>query len=275
MAALESVGRNPDTDSVVIPKSYADADNAATAVTNAFIDSQCAGQGANLVTQGWIDGQVSNYATRSAVNTADAAYLPLASLGAANGAAKLNSSGTIPAGQLPPLTTNRLALSYSIATSGTNFLGSNSRTVTTTNLNEYIIASIPIPDPGYPWIPFPYAYISGQAAGSPSGSRFVGNGNFGFLTVMAPAGISNTIYGAGVCTDDPVTNWYQLVPGCNATTPGNPVTPISQPPILGPLTLNLGCCCWAGAAYTFNGPNLVFHITVLPALGTGAIPGSP
>lgn len=272
MAALEYVGRYPDSDSVLVPKKYADADNAATAVTNAFIDQQCAVQGANLVTPAWVTQQAANYATQSAVNAANAAYLPLSSLAVANGAAKLNGSGVIPAGQLPALVTNRQALSYNIATTGTNFLGSSSFTTTTTNLNEYIIASIPIPDPGFPWIPWPFVYISAQAAGTPSGSRFVGNGNFGFLTVMPPSGVSNTIYGGGVCTDDTVTSWYQLIPGANATNPQNPITPLSNPPILGPLTLNLGACCWAGAGYTWNGPGLVFHITVLPALGTGAIP---
>ena len=270
--ALEYVGRYPDTDSVVVPKAYADAANAATAVTTAFIDAQVASQGANLVTQAWVTQQVANYATQSQVSTADTAYLPLASLGAPSGVAQLNGTGTIPAGQLPTLVTNRLPQTYNIATFGTNYLGSNSETVTTTNINEYIIASMPIPDPGYPWIPYPIVYISGQAAGTASGSRFVGNGNFGFLTLTPPSGISSTIYGSGVCTDDTVTNWYQLQPGCIGTNPGNPVTPVTQPPILGSLTLNLGACCWAGAGYTFNGPGLVFHITVLPALGVGVVP---
>lgn len=272
MAAFEYVGRYPDTDSVITPKSYADAENAVTAVNTGFIDGQVMSQGANLVSQDWVNQQVANYSKQSDVTTAQGAYLPLTSLGATNGAARLNGSGTIPAGQLPTLVTNRLPLTYNIATFGTNFLGSNSQTVTTTNINEYIIASMPIPDPGYPWIPWPIAYISGQAAGSPSGSRFVGNGNLGFLTVTPPSGISNTIYGMGLAAGDTVTRWYRLLPGCIGTNPGNPVTPLTQPPILGPLTLDLGACCWSGAGFTVNGPNLVFHITVLPALGAGVIP---
>lgn len=272
MAALETVGRYPDSNSVIASKAYADADNAATAVTQAYIDQQCAIQAANAVSQAYITQAVANYATTSQLSASTAPYVPNSTLGAANGVAATNSSGLVPAGQLPTLVTNRLAKSYSIATSGTNFLGGDSFTVTTTTLQEYIIASLPIPDPGYPWYPRVFAYISGQAAGSSSGSRFIGNGNFGLLTVMPPAGISTKIYGAGVCTSDTVTNWYQCLPYGGAQNTSIPMTPLNQPPIIGPLTLNLGACCWSGNGYTFNGPGLVYHVTVVPALGTGQLP---
>lgn len=272
MALFEYVGRTPDSDATVVTKAYADAQNAAVAVTNAFIDSQCLIQGPNLVSQAFVDQQVANYATQTAVNNALTPYAPLSILGAHSGAAQADSSGLIPSGQLPTLVTNRLPLSYNINTTGTNFLGGSTFTTTTTNIGEYIIASIPIPDPGFPWIPFAYAYISAQSGGTPSGTRFNGNGNFGFLAVIPPSGVSNTIYASGVCTDDPVTNWYQALPHGYATNPQSPQTPLTNPPILGPLTLNLTGCCWSGNAYSWNGPNLVFHITVMPAMGAGALP---
>jgi hypothetical protein len=272
VAAFEYVGRYPDSDAVVVPKGYADADNAATAVTQAYIDQQCAIQAANAVSQAYITQAVANYATATMVSTANAAYVPLTQLGSANGVAQATSSGVAASAQLPTLVTNRLPKSYSIATSGTDFLGGDSFTVTTTTLQEYIIASLPIPDPGYPWIPWITAYISGQAAGSPSGSRFIGNGNFGLLTVMPPSGVSTKLYAAGVCTSDTVTNWYQALPYGSTQNPSTPMTPLTQPPIIGPLTLNLGACCWSGHGYTFNGLGKVFHVTVLPALGTGALP---
>lgn len=272
MGALEYVGRYPDSDAVLVPKGYADADNAATAVTQAYIDQQCAIQAANAVSQAYITQAVANYATSAMVTTANAAFAPLTKLGAANGIAQATAGGLANPAQLPTLVTNRLPKSYSIATSGTDFLGGDSFTVTTTTLQEYIIASLSIPDPGYPWIPWITVYISGQAAGASSGSRFIGNGNFGLLTVMPPSGVSTKIYAAGVCTSDTVTNWYQALPYGAAVNPTTPQTPLNQPPIIGPLTLNLGCCCWSGNGYTFNGPGKVFHVTVLPALGTGALP---
>lgn len=274
MAAFEYVGRPPDSDSVVVTKAYADADNAVTSVTNGFIDNQVATQGGDLVTQNWITEQVANYATQSMVTAANSAYVLKTALAAAHGIAQSGAGGVIPSVQLPAVSTNRLALSYNIATSGTNFLAGDSFTVVTTNLNEYTIASLPIPDPGFPWYPLAEAFISGQAAGTPSGSRFVGNGNLGFLTVMPPSGVSNTIYSAGVCTADTVTGWYECLP-YGATQGANfPMTPANQPPILGPLTLNLGACCYSGTGFTFNGPGLVYHVTVIPAMGTGVIPGS-
>jgi hypothetical protein len=272
VASLETVGRYPDSNAVIVPKSYADADNAATAVTNAYIDQQCAIQAANCVSQAYITQAVANYATASQLSAADALFVPNTLLGAANGVATTLSNGLANPAQLPTLVTNRLPVSYSIATTGTDFLGGDSFTVTTTTLQEYIIASMPIPDPGYPWIPWVTVYISGQAAGSPSGSRFIGNGNFGLLTVMPPSGVSSKIYAAGVCTSDTVTNWYQATPYGGAQNPQTPTTPLTQPPIIGPLTLDLGCCCWQGNGYTFNGPGKVFHVTVLPAMGTGQLP---
>jgi hypothetical protein len=269
---LKYVGRVPDSDATLANKAYADVDNANTAVTNAFIDQQVANQGHDLVNQAFVDQQVANYAPTTAVDAALSAYAPITALGVASGVAQADGTGLIPSAQLPTLVTNRLALSYNIATTGTNFLGSASYTTTTTNVNEYIIASIPIPDPGFAWYPLAFAYISAQTGGSSSGSRFVGNGNFGYLTVSPPAAVSATIYAAGICTDSPITNWYQAMPSAIASNTTQPQTPTNTPPILGGLTLNLAACCWQGNAYTWNGPGLVFHIIVIPAIGTGQLP---
>lgn len=269
---LRYVGRNPDSDSTVANKAYADADNAAVAVTTGFIDQQVANQGHDLVGSAYVDQQVANYTTQSAVNSALGAYVPNTALSAVSGVAQGDTTGLAQVGQLPTLTTDRVARSYNIATVGTNYLGGGTHTVTTTNLGEYVIASIPVSDPGYPWFPLPFAYISGQAGGTPSGSRFSGNGNVGFLAVIPPSGVSNTIYASGLCTDDPITNWYQALPHGSALNTVNPASPTNTPPILGPLTLNLTACCWSGNGYAFNGSNLVYHITVMPAIGNGALP---
>jgi hypothetical protein len=270
VANFKYVGRYPDSAAVLATKAYADADNNANLVTTTWIDQQIAAQSAGLVSQAYITQHVAAYATQSQVVAANAAYVPLTQLGANSGIAKAAADLSIPSGQLPTLITNRQAIAYDLNSTGAqNLIGSNSYTCTTTNLQEKILASIPIPDPGYPWYPMPFAAITGQTASNPSGSRFVGNGVFGLLTVMPPSGISNLVYGTGIAADDSITNWYELIPyGAGTTTPA-PMTPANRPPIIGPLTLNLGCCCWSGSGYTFNGTGMQYWILVLPALGNG------
>ena len=270
MAQFKYVGRYPDSAAVLATKAYADADNAANLVTTTWIDQQIAAQSAGLVSPAYVNQQVAAYATQSQVTGGLTGYVPASKLGANNGIAKAAADLTIPPGQLPALVTNRQALAYDLTSTGAqNLIGTNSYTCTTNNLQETILASIPVPDPGYPWYPMPFAYVSGQTASNPSGSRFVGNGVFGLLTVMPPSGVSNLVYGTGIATDDSITNWYELVPYGSATTSPSPMTPATRPTILGPLTLNLGCCCWSGSGYTFNGTGLQYWVLVLPALGNG------
>lgn len=272
-SALRYVGRYPDTSSTLCPASYANADNTATAVTPAWIDQQVTIASANLVTQAWVTQQISNYMTQSQVTSALASYIPHSALGVSNGIAQLNGSDQIPSGQLPALTTNSVATFYDANVSGTMFLGTGQfHTVTTTNLNEFIIGNVTVNDPGYLWIPWPIVYVMGNAGGASSGSRLFGNDNFGLLTVT-PLGKNSPVYGAGVCTDDPVPNFYECVPygfaASNTQSGGGNMTPLTQPPISGSMTLQLGACNYLGNNYVFNGTALVFGILVLPAAGGG------
>ena len=262
MATFEYVGRAPDTDGVVCTKTYADAQNAATLVTTSFVNNACTIAAANLVNSVWINQQVANYSTQTQVsNYASANFIPLTTLGAVSGLAQSDNTGKVPSAILPgTMVTERMAVSYSAATSGTIYL-SGTHAVSTTNLREYLIASLPIPDPGYPWIPLPFATITGQALGTASNSRLLGNGNPGLLTVTPPTGAA--VYGAGVCAADTRPNIYQVVPG---VSPIGSITPVTQPPINGALTLNLYGCCWnTGGSYQFSSAGLTFHILVVPA----------
>ena len=264
MAAFEYVGRSPDTDGVVVTKGYADTQNAATLVTTSFVNNACTIAAANLVNSVWIDQQVANYSTQTQVSSyASANFIPLTTLGANSGLAQSNSSGNIPPGVLPTtMTTERVATSYNVSTSGTIYLSGTHTVTTVNNLREYMLASIPIPDPGYAWIPLPFATVTGRALGTASGSRFLGNGNSGLLTVSPAAGVSDNIYGAGVCTADTLPNLYQVIPA--APTIGS-ATPTTRPPVNGALTLNLYGCCWAGSNYQFSSTGLTFWVLVVPA----------
>jgi hypothetical protein len=264
---LRYMGRYPDSDAVIVPASYAVADNAATAVSLNWIDSQTAIAAANLVNDAWVNQQVANYTSESQVTTALSAYVPESTLGAASGIAQLGANEEIPSGQLPVLVTNSLAVSYDAVSVGTVYLASNATfVVTSTTIGAYVIASVNIPDPGYPWIPFPIAYVQGYAGGASSGTRLAGNGNSGLLTVTPPISTSApVVYGAGLMTDDPVANYYQCVPG--AITAAGVITPLTQTPVSGSLTLQLSASCWSGNNYTVSGAGLVFYVLVLPAQG--------
>ena len=263
---LRYVGRYPDSDAVIVPASYAQTANAATAVTLNWIDSQVTNAAANLVNNAWVNQQVASYATQSQVSAALASYVPNTALDAASGIAQLGPDEEVPADSLPVLITNSLAVNYDAVAVGTVYLASgNTYTVSSTNLGAYLIASVNIPDPGYPWVALPFAYVQGYAGGAASGSRLSGNGNSGLLTVTLPITTGTpVVYAAGLMTDDTLPNYYQCVPFGSAT---GSMTPLTQPPIIGPATLQLSASCWTGNSYVVSGTGLVFYCLVLPAQG--------
>lgn len=118
MAKLTYVGRNPDSDAVVVPKSAADAAQAAAAVTTDSVATQIAGVAATLTTRSYVDAQDVGRAHITDVDAADALYVPASYLNAANGVAGLDSSGNLLSAQLPAgVKTDRVAQSFSVATS--------------------------------------------------------------------------------------------------------------------------------------------------------------
>ncbi len=258
---LRYVGRSPDTTGTLCTVSYAQKDQGAYLVTSTWTAGQITSAVANLVNETWINQQVANYTTQTQVTTNLEAYIPTSSLGST--VAQLGSNGSIPTGQLPAVTLNNLALNYDVTTSGTVFLLPGiSHTTTTTTLGELKIGTITIPNPGYPWIPYPFAKVLGYSSATSSGSRLIGTSNSGILTVTQQ-GVTSPLYGAGLFTDDPGSNYYSVVP---AAIPLGPVTPLTQTPLTTGMTFELSGCNWTGTGYTYNGTGLIFFILVLPAL---------
>lgn len=254
-----------DTTACVVTAAYAQGDENTFLVTPAWITQQVTSAAANLVTSDWVTQQASHYTTQTQVNDSLTAYIPTTSLGVSSGVAQLGSNGLIPGGQLPTLMTNNMAQGYDPVHDGTVFLPSDqTHTVTTENINEFIIANVEIPNPGYSWIPLPFAYVQGYSSSASSGSRLVGNHNFGLLTVTV-AGTTLPLYGVGLCTDDTLPNFYVVSPSAIVTSPA--VTPLNQVPLEGAQTLELGGCNWAGSQYTFSGAGLQFFVLVVPAVG--------
>jgi hypothetical protein len=203
---------------------------------------------------------------QATVDAALGGFVADSALGAHSGVAQADGTGTVPSAQLPVLSTNNVAKVFDCTTSGTVFLPSGSTyTATTDDIGEFVIANVEIPNPGYPWIALPFAYVLGHSSAVSSGSRLLGNGNIGFLAVTAPGEVA-PIYGMGLCTADTVANYYPVVPATNGL---DRVTPATQPPFQGGATLQLSACNFAGTNYTFSGTGLVFYVLVLPALGGG------
>ena len=272
---LRYVGRKPDRNGVIVPASFAQQVNNSTAVTNGFIDAYCARVAANapinegpLVSQTWINEQLTNYVSQSTATTALGSKILSSSLGVANGIAQLDSGSQVPSGQLPmSLVTNSLATMVDATTSGTVLLVSpNWHQVTTGNIGEYTLAYVTVYDPGYPYIVFPFAYVVGWSGAGGSGSRLFGNGNAGLLTVTPYVGgvsQAHPIYGATVCTADTAVNVYSVIPFASSS---GTVNPVNNPPINGTMTFGLSGCNWSGSGYVFSGVGLVFFLLVLPAI---------
>ena len=191
------------------------------------------------------------------------------SLSAFSGVAKAGSDGRIPTGsgtQIPSPVTDSVAKCYDLSSSGAVvFLGSGSN-YGVSGTTIYPMASIPIPDPGYAWIPFPFAMVLGSAGGTASSSRFSGNGNYGIITVSLSTSNSD-VYAVGVCTADTRPAYYTAIPGTFLPSWTDPITPTTQRPIYGSATLNLNGQAGSGSAgYTFAGAGLVYFVMVYPAV---------
>lgn len=258
------VGRTPDSDSVEVPKSYADAALAAGLPSVASVRSNITTQinTKHLVTKAYVDQSNAQVAQKAAVDAADALYVPTSALSAPNGVAGVGSDGNLIPGQVPAgVPTEFLAKSYDVHSDGLVYFN-QPQTVLTNNLRELRIASITIPDPGYPWRPIPRAFVLGGDPGATQpNTRTGGTGTYGMLTVMPPHAVSDQVYGTGICTDSWYWNFYEVMIYAAAGQ-----TPTSVPPVVGGLELDLYGCCWSGTGYQFSPEGLLYWILCAPAL---------
>lgn len=117
MATLRYVGRTPDSDAVIVPKSYADSAASTAALTNSWVNTAAALQFPNLTTQSYVDTEDGLRAHKIDVDAADAVFAPVSWLNTSNGIAGLDSSGNLLSGQLSVgLLTDRIIQSYSLKT---------------------------------------------------------------------------------------------------------------------------------------------------------------
>jgi hypothetical protein len=264
---IRYVGLPPNTDSSVVTKGWADNYQASVVVNTAWVNSTLTAEATHdqLMPPSYVDSEDALRAHKTAVDTADQAYIPDDAWGAPNGVAMLDTNGDVLMSELPPgIPTSRQALVYTAARNGNVYLqpGTYHQTNTQT-YREFCLADISIPDPGYPWRPLVYAQVGGfSAGGTPPATARQGTGNMGLVTVMPPAEIANTIYGVGLCTAlYEVLGFYPVLP---AGIGGQ--TPLSTPPLIGGIELELWCCSYAMAGYVFVGDGMFFRAQVIPGM---------
>jgi hypothetical protein len=262
MVGARMVGRAPDSDSSLTTHKYAADYNATIVVDATYVNGRIAVELAenSLQTKTYVDQKDALRAQTADVIAADTAYVNASTLGVPNGIAQLDNDGDTLPGQLPgTLITDRIAVSVP----GTLLLGSSStHTCTTTVLREFRLATATIADPGYPWIPLPFATVTGYSLSNDPASRIVATTAVGQMAVIPPSGVSDTIYAAGVCAG--VYNkpdiYVALPYGASL------MTPITQPAVQGGLQLDLWASCLQSSNYVFSGAGLSYHVLVVPAM---------
>jgi hypothetical protein len=258
MAGIRYEGRSPDSDNSVVTRRWSNDNAGSLAVTTTFVNTEIARVVAanNLQTKTYVDDQDNLLAKLTDVTTAD--NLRLESTARGTTVASLDSSGMLTATQIPTtLVTERTA--RSVFATAPSFSGTY--TCTTTATREKLLATLTILDPGFPYIPLPFGFVSGQAGGTPGLYPWSGNGVCGQLTVCPAAGSGDTIYGVGACSDTPATGVYPIFPYAASNT-----TPSTRPATNGTLTLNLYGCCFQGSGYSFSSTGLSFYVIVIPAM---------
>lgn len=265
MSSLQYRGRYPDSDSSLVHKTYADAANQSLIVDASWVNVATATAVTNnaLQTPTYVDNQDALRAHKSVVNAADNNYLPLAALGMSGGIATMDGLVLSPSQVPDGVMVNRVAHIYDLDNYGTAYLApSMTHTVNTTTIREYKIASITVPDPGYPWIPLCFGVIGGYYNTTPDADRTIATDYLGQVTVMPPSGVSDTIYAAGALNGVAQrTSWYPFMPHAGLNW-----TPTSVGHIDGPLTLDLYGCCYGVGGFVFTGTGLNFRVLAFPTM---------
>lgn len=256
-------GRTPDSDSVEVPKAFADSTIAAGLPSVTYVRNKIAQaiSSVTLETPAYVNLANAQVAQKITVDTADQAYVATGQLNVAGGVAGLDSGGDLFTAQIPAgVPTEYTMASFDVFNNGIVYL-TGPQTALTNSLRELKIASIQIADPGYPYRPIPMGIVQAGDPGGTQLSRTVGTTNYGLLVVMPPHVVSDQVYGAGICTDTTALNFYQFLPYAAAGA-----TPTLVPPVQGDLELDLYGSCWTGTGYQFTPSGLTYSIFCFPAM---------
>ena len=245
---LRYVGRYPDTEGSVAPRSYGIAANDRTKVTSDFINKTVDSLVHPLAKTEYVDQQDKTKALKSDVLAADELYFPATG----HGLATLDSDGFVVANQIPgSINTNRVAGCY---------VGSNvgSGTVTSSGYRSLLLSTVTIPYPGFPYVVMPFGWVTGSDPNGVLKSRWYGTGSTGRIVVLPTTG-SDSVCGWGICAGTAKQSSYPLTPAVSMS--------IRNQQFTGNITLGLYGSVLAeatGRSYVFAGGS--FYVLVFPAV---------
>lgn len=247
---LRYVGRYPDIQAGIAPKSYSVAANDRTKVTTDWIEKAVDNVVHSLATVQYVDQQDNARALKSAVTQADQNYVPATG----HNLATLNNEGRISPEQIP---SGNIIISNRQAKCFTGSVGSGS--VVSASYTALLLGTVTINDPKlvYPYVVLPFAWVNGNDPNGTAASRWSGTGNVARLLVMPVGG--GPVCGSGICAASPRASAYPV-------TPSSPIGSRAQK-FTGSLTLGLYGSVFSeatGQSYTFSGGS--FFVLVIPAV---------
>jgi hypothetical protein len=256
MPPIRYVGRTPDSDTSVVPRSYVNTRYDTIRVDDDYINSEVAAQAsaAGLVNPAYVDQQDNLRALKTAVDAADQNYVPTTQVGQANGVVPLDNNSYVTSPYLPTVQTNRKPLFVP----ATSIIISGQYQATSNNPKEYQAASLTIPDPGYPYVPLIFAQVLGGSTLGASANRMMGTGSYGQISVLRN---DDTKYSWCLTTAHRHMAMHTALPFAdNSVNPGNRL------PIEGAVDFSLWLSLWSGSTYTFASAGLTFFALVYPGL---------
>jgi hypothetical protein len=256
---LKYVGRRPDSSAyAVMSKAHVDNAYEELRVDNAYVTGAVQDVLPSLASQTYVTNQDAQRATQTAVTAADAARVPLSQLsGVSGGVVPLNSSSSVPLSRVPAtIKTHRgpfVRYADTVSLVGAQVMAAP------TGPKQFLAASVTIPDPGYSYIPLPFAVVRGGALESSDlVTRSMTTSSYGQLSVLDAA---NVRYGWAVCGGRRVYDFHTLLPFADER-----VNPTTRSLIDGPLTLNLWLGLYGGTTYTFTNTGFQFYVMVYPGV---------
>lgn len=261
MPGLQYVGRSfPSSDLVIANKSFVDTYWDSVKVSQEYIDANMTALVGTLTDQAYVDSRDATKATKVYVDTQDALYTPAVQRDVPNGVAPLNAAVQVPAANIPAgILTDRVPIPFPAPT----MLITGPRVVQDPgNSQEYLAATIDIPDPGYPYIP----WVFGQVMGAGSNENDPGDG------------VGLGVYGQAVVFDSNNDIWARAATASNFQQQGFPLYPwalagATPKTISGPTQLSLYLSLFSRSAdvdfndgYTFTNTGLVFSGLVMPGM---------
>ena len=263
MTALRYFGRNSDSSNagthIVMDKGGVDDVYGSAKVDAAYVNTALQFATTSLATVSYVTGQDNLRAKTADVLAADTAHVPLTDLaGVSGGVVPVSpNSITVPDNRVPA--TIKVSRNPVIRSLDNLYLTSNQVLSAPIATKQFKAASVTIADPGYPYIPLPFAIVQGGAVGSSEPStRSMTTTNYGQLSVLDPDDVR---YGWAVCDSRKVLDFHTCIPYAV-----NGINPTSRPLVTGSLTLNLWLGLYGGTTYTFTPTGLTFYVICYPGL---------